>query len=184
MYNVTINTPFEDKTANFMDKGIHENVVLDRIEAGTSKNDNEFIAFYFIGSNGEKGSHTEYKPKHEDPAKLAEKELNQISRIKQIATCFIPEEKFVFSANSFKEFVNKTISLIGDSYKDVKLRVKMVYSGKYTSLPSYWKFRFIERMDAERKITWMSIDEKDRVTSDPIPSVTNPFDTNENPFKQ
>jgi hypothetical protein len=192
MYNVTLDTPFEEKGANFIDAGIHENVEMTKVEYGISKNGKEFLAFYFVDSKGSKGSHTEWKASAETPEKLAEKEMNQMSRIKQIALCFITKEQFVFSAISFEYFAKKTISLIGDKYVGVKLRVKFVYSGatKYTSLPNYWKFRFIERMDTngnlgdnnkETSIKIMGIDTMER-KPDTQSTTVNPFITSEIPF--
>jgi len=198
MYNVPANLPFESTTAEFIDTGIHENVKLDSVEYG--KATNEFIAFNFKGSNGEKLVWTQWKPGGNDPEKVTEKELNQMSRIKQLCMCFVPKEKFVFQSNTFEEFARKIISILGDSYIGVDLRVKVVYSGNYTSLPNYWKFRFVERMDnngylgdevKKSKIKILSIDKMTRPVSDPIPSVTNPFAeagftapvlTNESPF--
>jgi hypothetical protein len=191
MYNVTKDLPFESLTSEFMDTGIHENVEMTKVEYGKGAV-NEFIAFYFKGENGESLVYTQYKPGGDDPAKVTEKELNQMSRIKQICMCFIPEEKFVFQANTFEEFAKKIIEALGNSYIGVKIRVKVVYSGNYTSLPNYWKFRFIERMDntpkEKSKIKILSIDKMTRPVADPIPSVSNPFAnapanlTNESPF--
>jgi hypothetical protein len=182
MYNVTAELPYESTSDNFMDVGIHENVEMTRVEYGKTEK-NEFIAFYFVGADGSKLSHTEWKPTErstDTPEKLAEKELNQMSRIKQIVLNFIPESSFIFQANSFEDFAKKVIALLGTTFVGVKLRVKVVYSGKYTSLPTYWKFRFIERMDQvpadKSKIKVLSIDKMTR-TPDPIPTNTNPFDT-------
>jgi hypothetical protein len=193
MYNITKDLPFESITSDFMDTGIHENVEMVKVEYG--KATNEFIAFYFKGENGEKLVYTQWKPGGIDPEKVTEKELNQMSRIKQICMCFIPEEKFVFQANTFEDFAKKIIELLGNTYVGIKLRVKVVYSGNYTSLPNYWKFRFIERMDTvskeKSKIKILSIDKLTRPTADPIPSVSNPFAeagfvapvlTNDSPF--
>lgn len=192
MYNVTVDLPYEQKDANFIDAGIHENVEMTKIEYGISQSGKEFIAFYFVDAKGAKGSHTEWKASAETPEKLVEKEMNQMSRIKQIALCFVTKEQFVFSAISFEDFAKKTIAIIGDKFKGVKLRVKFVYSGtKYTSLPNYWKFRFIERMDTngnlgdnnkESSIKVMGIDKLER-TPDPVSTTQNPFlNTSETPF--
>ncbi len=181
MYNVTAELPYESTSDNFMDVGIHENVEMTRVEYGKTEK-NEFLAFYFVGADGSKLSHTEWKPTErslDTPEKLAEKELNQMSRIKQIVLNFIPEANFVFQANNFADFAQKVISLLGTTFVGVKLRLKVVYSGKYTSLPTYWKFRFIERMDQvptdKSKIKILSIDKMSR-TPDPIPANTNPFE--------
>lgn len=193
MYNVTLELPSEQREAGFLDAGIQENIELTNIEYKKNDAGNEFIAFYFVNpETGEKGSHTEWKARANTPEELATKEMNQMSRIKQIALCFIPKEKFVFSAISFEDFCRKTIALIGDAYKGVKLRAKFVYSnGKYTSLPNYWKFRFIERMDnngnygqemQKSSVKELSIDKFKR-EPDPVSTTQNPFLTpSENPF--
>jgi hypothetical protein len=182
MYNVTRDLPFESMTSDFMDTGIHENVEMIKVEYG--KATNEFIAFYFKGESGEKLVYTQWMPGGIDPEKVEEKKINQMSRIKQICMCFIPEEKFIFQSNTFEEFAKKTIEVLGTSYIGVKVRVKVVYAGNYTSLPNYWKFRFIERMDnngyvgdkeTKSKIKILSIDKMTRPTADPIPTNTNPF---------
>jgi hypothetical protein len=190
MYNVPVNLPFESKDAGFMDVGIHENVELTRVEYG--KTSNEFIAFYFVGADGSKLSYTAWKPSlkgDETAERLVEKELNQMSNLKQIVSCFIPSERFAFPANDYEDFAKKIIELLGTTFVGVKLRVKVVYSGKYTSLPQYWKPRFIERMDNngsygdkqsdKSKIKMLSIDIKER-KADPIPTNTNPFATTQN----
>jgi len=193
MYNVTKDLPSVQKDSAFLDAGIHENIEMTNIEYKKNDAGSEFIAFYFVDPlTGEKGSHTEWKSRANTPEELVTKEMNQMSRIKQIALCFIPEDRFIFSAISFEDFANKTISIIGDAYRGVKLRAKFVYSnGKYTSLPNYWKFRFIERMDnngnysqelQKSTIKEMSIDKMTR-TPDPISTTQNPFTSNtENPF--
>jgi hypothetical protein len=183
MYNVTLELPSEQTTPGFMDVGIHENVEMTKVEYGKSLNGNEFLAFYFKNELGETGSHTEWVPKGKTQEERESKEANQMSRVKQIVKTFISEEKFVFSVESFEDFAKKTIQVLSDSYKGIKIRVKMVYSGKYTSLPKPWKPRFIERMDnngyygdekGESKIKILSIDPMTR-TADPIPTNTNPF---------
>lgn len=183
MYNVTVDLPFESLSPDFMDTGIHENVEMTSVEYGRGKT-NEFIAFYFKGENGEKLSYTQYKPVGNDPEKVLEKELNQMSRIKKICVCFIPKEKFVFQSNTFEEYAKKIIETLGNSYVGVKLRVKVVYSGNYATLPNYWRYDFIERMDnnsyfgdspRKSKIKILSIDRLTRPVADSIPSVTNPF---------
>jgi len=194
MYNVTVETPSEQlERTGFIDTGIHENLEIVDIRYQKNDSGSEFIAFDFVSPNGKTGTHTEWKCKANTPEELATKEMNQMSRIKQIALCFITKEQFVFSAISFEDFCKKVIAFIGEAYKGVKLRAKFVYPNgkKYTSLPSYWKPRFIERMDnngnygqdmQKTKIEILSIDTLTRV-ADPTPQTQNPFLANtENPF--
>ena len=186
--NVTFDIPREEVSARFMDAGIHENVELTKVETGISPNGNKFLAFYFRNELGETGSHTEWETTNEDPAKKLEKELNQISRVKQIATCFMPAEQFVFQAKDFQDFAYKTVNLLSSKITGVKLRVKFVYpkeTSKFTSLPSYWRFRFIERMDnngfygdkavEKSNVKILSMDRVSRPKADTPPVVINPF---------
>jgi len=178
-YNVTADLPYESINDSFMDVGIHENVEMVNIRYEKTST-NEFLAFEFKGEDGSKLSHTEWKPKQaETTEKMAERELNQMSRIKKIALNFVSKEAFVFKAHDFESFAKKVIEVIGNSYVGVKLRVKVVYSGKYTGLPTYWKFEFIERMDRvpkeKSKIKILSIDKMERPIADPIPTTSNPF---------
>jgi hypothetical protein len=193
MYNVTQELPSEQKTG-FIDAGIHENLVITNVRYEKKDTGTEFIAFDFLNpETGEIGSHTEYKAKANNPEDLVKKEMNQMSRLKQIALCFINKEQFVFSAISFEDFANKVISSLGDNYKGVKIRAKFVYSGNsnYTSLPNMWQARFIERMDNNGNYgeslqkTKIKILSKDVITKtpDPVPQTQNPFLANtENPF--
>jgi hypothetical protein len=183
-YNATLELASEQTTPGFMDSGIHENVEMTKVEYKVSPAGTEMLAFYFVNQSGEIGSHTEFTPKGKDEADQLSKEMNQMSRIKQIVKTFVPADKFVFDVKSFKEFAEKTIQILGDSYVGVKIRVKFVYSGKYTSLPKPWKPRFIERMDnngyygepkGDSKIKILSIDQMTRPISDPLPRNTNPF---------
>jgi len=182
-YNVTLELPSEQITPGFMDVGIHENVEMTKVEYGISPNGNEFLAFYFRNESGETGSHTEWVPKGNNPEEIEKKEINQMSRVKQIVKTFIPLENFVFSADNFEDFAKKTIQKLNDSYKGVKIRVKFVYSGKYTSLPKLWQPRFIERMDNNGYYGDIKGESKIKISSaDPMtrPDVTvtakNPFE--------
>lgn len=189
-YNVTQSTPHEEPTSNFMDAGIQENVAITRIEYNKTEK-SEFLAFYFENENGDKGSHTEWIPKADSVEELNEKTMNQISRIKQIARCFIPADQFVFQANTFEEFAKKVIAILLPKVTGIKLRVKFVYpkqSSRYTGLPTYWKYRFIERMDnngyigeasENSKIKIMSIDTIKR-NSPEVSTTQNPFNTGYN----
>ena len=174
-YNVTKDLGNDNTSRNFMDVGIHENCELTRVEYNKTEKGNEFLAFYFVNPEGEELSHTEWKPRSES----ADRVENQIQRIKQLIcgyrgdkTIYISRDSFVFKADDFEEFAKTTINLLGDSYKGKKVRVKVVYSDTgYTSLPQYWKFRFIESMDVLKensKIKMMSID---KVTREPKPDV-------------
>lgn len=153
MYSVTKDINSETRVNNFMGPGIHENVELKHTEDdkypiiyGESKKGNKFAAFHFINDKGEILIHTEYEPSDDNQEKLENKTLNQIKRFKHIITKFVPEENFIFEATNFEEFVNKTITILGNSYKGKKVRIKVVLNNNdYTTLPNY--VPFIENME-------------------------------------
>jgi hypothetical protein len=177
-YNVTRDTESDSLSSSFMDVGIHEDVMMTNIEYKVTDKGNEFLAFYFVNPEGETLSHTEWKPKSES----VERVENQIRRIKQIVTTFIPKDNYIFKAETFEEFAKMTVKLLGDFYKGKKIRIKVVYSDTgYTSLPQYWKFKFIESIDVtseKSKIKMLSID---KVTREPKPDVEN---TTSNPIEE
>jgi len=178
MYNVNKNIDSESRSANFLDVGIHEDVELKGIEYKVSpENNNEFMVFHFE-KDGKNLSHTEWKPKDQDPEKLENKTNNQIKRVKHIVTKFISEDTYVFVATDFKSFCENTIRLLGNSYVGKKVRVKVVYSfSNFTSLPNY--VPFIEKMEvpkSQSKLEILSIDKmvKERADIEPV--------VQENPF--
>jgi hypothetical protein len=179
MYNVNKEINSEGSKLNYLDVGIHENVELTNVEYKQSEEGNEFMVFTF-DKEGKNVTQTEWKPKDDDPKKLSDKTVNQIKRVKHIVTKFIPEEQYEFNASSFKEFCEKTISLLGTKHKGKKVRIKVVYNyNNYTTLPNY--VPFIEKMEVpkeESKIEILSIDKmtKDKADSEPL-AQTNPFDT-------
>ncbi len=181
MYKVDTNTNSEASTTSFIDVGIHENVELTNVEFKVSPDGgNEYMVFHFQDEQEKTLSHTEWKAKDDDPAKLANKQLNQIKRIKHIVTKFIPEEKYVIEADDFKTFCSETIRLLGTSYKGVKVRIKVIYSfNNYTSLPRY--VPFIENMSVPKeksKLEILSIDKMVKTQADQErPTQANPFES-------
>lgn len=179
MYVVNKSFDSESRSSNFIDVGIHEGVELTGAEYKVSPNGNEFLVFHFE-KDGKKLDHTEYKPKDVDPDKLQNKTINQIKRVKHIVTKFISDEKYDVTANDFKEFCDKTIALLGTSYKGTQVRVKVVYSNSnFTALPNY--VPFIESMDvpkANSTLEILSIDKmvKDRPDAE-VSAQANPFAT-------
>jgi len=180
MYNVNTKIDSESRSANFLDVGIHESVELTGVEYKVSPDaGNEFMVFHFE-RDGKNLSHTEWKPKDQDPEKLENKTNNQIKRVKHIVTKFIPEDQYVFIANDFKSFCENTIKLLGNTYVGKFVRVKVVYSfNNYTSLPNY--VPFIEKMEIPKdqsKLEILSIDKMTKEKADVEPTVQkNPFET-------
>lgn len=189
MYKVDKSVNSEARTTNFLDVGIHENVELTGVEYKTSpEGGNEFMVFH-LEKDGKKLSHTEWKPRDIDPDKLANKQTNQIKRVKHIVTKFISEDNFVFEAADFKGFCESTIAILGKSYVGKKVRLKVVYSfNNYTSLPNY--VPFIESMEVAASKTGLeilSIDKMTKTQADRETPQTNPFanesdPTNDLPF--
>ncbi len=179
MYNVNTTIDSEARATNFLDVGIHENVMLTGVEFKTSSNGNDFLVFHFE-KDGKKVDHTEWMPNDTDPEKLQNKTINQIKRVKHIVTKFIPEEQFVFQANDFKSFGEATVKLLGNTYVNKPVRLKVIYSyNNYTSLPNY--VPFIETMDITKDKSRLEILSIDKMTKDmaDVESVqANPFESN------
>jgi hypothetical protein len=69
----------------------------------------------------------------------------QATRIKHIVSKFIAEDKIIIKASSFEEYANAVIKLLGDTFKGIKLRLKLIYNNK--NLLSFPKFpKFVELM--------------------------------------
>jgi hypothetical protein len=175
IYNVTKELQSEGSESSFMDVGIHENVKMTNVEYGITDKGNEFLAFYFVNETGEQLSHTEWKPSANlEAQKLESAVINQMKRIKQIVTKFVPESEFVFVARSFKEFAESVVRVLGKRYEGKRVRIKVVYSGKYTSLPSYTKFQFIESMDIPKEKSKIKILSLDKMSREVKPDVETP----------
>ena len=68
-------------SVSFIDAGITEPLELNRIESKTSKNGNNFLAFYFKDQSGAEVSKTEWEPKDNDPTVLQQKADRLMARI-------------------------------------------------------------------------------------------------------
>ena len=162
MYKVDTTINSETGGTNFLDVGIHENVELTNVEYKVSQEGNEFMVFTF-SKDDKILSHTEWKPRDEDPEKLENKTKNQIKRVKHIVTKYIPEEMYVFNATDFKSFCENTINLLGKNYQGKKVRIKVIYAyNNYTSLPNY--VPFIESMEVPFDKTRLEIQSIDKIT--------------------
>jgi len=193
MYDLTINIDSESTGLTYILPGIHENVRLGKangeypIRYGTSKSGTEFLEFSFLNDEGQSFIHTEFIPTintNDEKAqeKLEKKTINQIKRVRHIATKIVNEDLLKFKVETFKGFCEKIISIIGDNYKDKLFRVKIIYNDKnYTTFPNY--VPFIENMKdtpKEKSRLAMSNDDKIVKTKPDAPSVrTNPNDIDE-----
>lgn len=157
IYKVTNDVLADAKGQSWMDVGIHENVELTEIKSETSRNGNHFLAFYFENERGEKVSKTEWEVNSEksleqmdaeEKERYLSKIQNQTARITTIAKQYVDKAELLFESDSFKQFADTIKSKIGDKYKGVQLRIKVVYDyNDWATLPSYTKFPWIEKME-------------------------------------
>jgi hypothetical protein len=174
LYSVTADIQKKDVSNRFMRPDIHENAELTSIEYKKTDKGSELIAFYFENALKEKLNHTEWRVMpHKDITKMSEKEsalyfrlvTSQIKRINTIATTFISEEAFrEVEGVTFEDFCKNTITAIGDSYKGVKIRIKVVYDKRnFTALPSYNNYDWIELMTVPKSESKIKILDKDKM---------------------
>jgi hypothetical protein len=182
LYSITPDVQKKDVSNRYMGPGIHENCELTLIEYKKTDKGSEFIAFYFENELKEKLSHTEWRvmPRR-DLATMNEKDssiyfslvTSQITRINAIATTFISEEKFrEVKGVTFEDFCNNAILVIGNSYKGVKVRLKVVYDKRnFTALPSYTNYDWIEPMTIPKEQSKIKILGKDKLTKSVLPKL-------------
>lgn len=163
-YTVNKTIDSEGRKLNFIEPGIHEDVILVSIEYKISPNNNAFLVFTFE-KDGKRLTHTEYEPKDKDGMILEEKKLNQIIRLKHIATKFITAEEFEIEANDFESFCQAILNKLKGKFEGKKMRVKVVLSNKnFTTLPKY--VPFIENMDVPKEKSRLEISTIDKMTKD------------------
>lgn len=176
-YKVDKSIDSESRVTNFIDVGIHEDVLLKDVEYKVSTQGNQYLVFHFE-KDGKALSHTEWEPSDDDPQKLENKTNNQIKRIKHIVTKFIPEDQYIIDVEDFKAFCESTLNLLGQNYLEKLVRLKVVYNfNNYTSLPNYTPF--IEKMEVTKdksRLEIISIDKMTRDRPDVEQTQTNPFE--------
>lgn len=177
LYSVTPDLQKKDVSNRYMGVGIHENSELVSLEYKVTEKGSEFFAFYFENELNEKLSHTEWKVSlKKDLNEMNDKEskmyfslvTSQIKRINAIVTTFITEEEFrLVKGNTFEEFALNTIKALGDKYKGVKLRIKVIYDKRnFTALPSYTNYDWIELMTIPKEESKIKILAKDKMAKD------------------
>lgn len=174
LYTVNENTKTATSTSTYIEAGIHENLKLVEIKYDVTKNGNEFLAFYATNDNGDKVSNTEwpYTPRtpweqmdENDKEKAISIIENQKAKVKQIVETFKPN--FNITASSFKEFAEKTIQFLGDSYTDVKFRLKVVYDKRnYTTFAQSARYQFIEPMTVTKEDSQIRVLSNDKMERD------------------
>ena len=190
MYDLTLNIDSESTGLTYILPGINENIRLGKangeypIRYGVSKNNTEYLEFSFLNEEGQAFIHTEFLPvvRQEDPdykAKLEKKTINQMKRVRHIATKIVSEDVLKFKAETFKEFCDTIIKIIGTNYINKLFRVKIVYNDRnYTTFPNY--VPFIENMqDTPKEKSRLSMSNDDKVVktkADNLSTRTNPND--------
>ena len=178
MYNS--NRAKEITTTKVATSGINENCTLFKAESKVSPvAGNPFVEITFRTSDGLFVTHTEWAPtKFEgmSDSDLESKYDTQYARMLQILECFYTEDKLNFNGETFVEFANWLVSLLENADKSTLLRIKFVYNNKgFLTLPSYAKFKFIEKMDSKESL--IKILNKDQLTA-PIPADKEPVNPN------
>lgn len=187
IFKADLNNKMDISNSKYIEAGIQENLELDRIESGTSKNGNKFIAFYWKDSSGAEVSKTEWEPKKnegETDQKLQEKGDKLMKRMRHmlVDSSILTEAEWGFESPSFEalgqELINRVIKT--NKHKGVKVRAKVVYdNNNYTTLPNYTTATWIEPMSVEntlmRKLP--KLDRFERVAATELPKIENPFGT-------
>jgi hypothetical protein len=157
--------------------GITENVFLKDVMYEPLKADgtgDDVIKFLFSDTAGSSFTHIEFPidadrltelakgwgKSQADAESYTKQQFDaQGERIKHILSCFIPKDKCVFRAANFKEFAEGVIKMVGDTYVDVPLRVKIVYkkNSQYTTFPNRAFKPFVQPM---REPNRLAIDPK------------------------
>ncbi len=171
LYNINENTKTATTAKTWIHPGIHENLKLIDVKYDVSKNGKEFLAFYVENEKGDPVSCTEwpYNPKKPfEQMDAIEKETavsiieSQKSKVKQIVEVFKPN--FNITADSFKDFAEKTIAFLGDSYKNTPIRLKVVYDKRgWTTFGQSARATFIENMSIAKTDSRIIILENDRL---------------------
>jgi hypothetical protein len=167
--NSTIN-PSNTKT--YVQGGIQDNLKLVEVKFQTVESTgNQFLAFKWENQQGNPLNYTFWQPKPSKPIEAMSAEEKRVflefkvgypmGILRQLIEVYkgkIDWDKENLSTNTFKEFADKIVALLGDSYKDKLVRIKVVYDNKgFTTLPKDPKFPFIESMDVPKEDTSIQI---------------------------
>lgn len=188
IYDIDESVKTAQNLSTWIPPGVHENLKIVDVKYDTSKNGNEYLAFYFENEKGDKVSNTEWPIKFNkslDDMTPDEKERalavleNQKSKVKQIVETYKPN--FNITASTFKEFAEKTVEFLGDSYKEKLVRVKVVYDKRgFTTTAQKGKYPFIESMDVSKEESRIRILASDKMERPEVPQTeateTNPLE--------
>ena len=162
MYNIdnSIETP---KSSGPIPAGIQENVNLVGVYFESLRSDGtggNVLKFNFEDAAGRKFRHTEFevevdrvranaKQWGKDPEASVRNALTGLAgRIKHILSCFLPADKVVITGNTWDEFGGNVVAILGDAFRGVDVRVKLILNNKdYTMFPKQAFRPFCQRMD-------------------------------------
>ena len=190
MYGFDEKTP-EAGGSNRLPAGINENVFLRDIlfEPLKPESNDNVIQFLFSDANGASFKHLEWpldydklvnlakgwnKPQTEAEKWAKEQFTEQGQRVQHILSSFIPKDKCVFKADSFEEFAEGIIKLLGNQHTDKPVRLKIVYkkNSQYTSFPKKAYKAFIQPMSEPNRLR---IDPKYDIVDAPEPDQDDSF---------
>jgi len=162
-YGFNTETKSESTNKQF-NPGIHSGVELESVEFKSPKKDGSgdpSLMFNFKGANGETFRHIEWAV-GEQATDVEKSQQSLAKRVKHIITKFIPEEQAVLAGNSYAEFAQGVINLIGDNNKGKKVAIKLVYNDKGNLI--FTKYVGFIALDAKD----LRIGDKERITKTPI----------------
>ena len=128
-YGFNNETVAESTNSKQFNAGITSGVTLEAITFESPRKDgtgDKVLIFTFRGPEGEVYRHIEWDVQDGDEKKLE----NMAKRIKHILTKFIPEEQAVLHGNSYEEFANGVIKLLGNNNVGKSVSIKLVYNDK------------------------------------------------------
>ena len=163
------NTPLK-RGYNPMPAGTNENVTLSRVAYEPFKNDGTgdmVLKFEFTDQAGRSFTHNEWEIVPEkvkanaqawgqDYQELLESMMRDTTeRIKHIMSCYMPLRDVQVKGDSWAKFSQAVIDCLGDKYKDVSVRIKLILNNKdYTKFPKRAINDFIQPMDQPNTITY------------------------------
>jgi len=168
----------EERSVNYVDVGIHDDMELVDIKIDVSPKGNNYIVFTFNDPEGRVLTKTEWQPNGQEDDALLKKVKNQVKRIKHIMTKFMPVEdtKIEYDTEQWVKYASTVKAKLDLVKQGVKVRLKAIYdSSNYVTLPNYTPF--IERMDVDKTtLAIQSIDKLIKDKPDNEYKVSNPLD--------
>lgn len=152
------------------DKPIDTGRFIESIVFNDGEGVNAYIEVTIVDTEGKNCSRRYFEPKVDgtiikDEKDLAKKQAQFSKLLANIGRRFLGKDYVMPETSSFAEFCNKFISDLGDKYKGVELRVKLVLNNKnYTTLAAYAPV--IELASVPENESTLKIGSIDKVTVD------------------